>query len=252
MPYLAGRAAPTFSKGFIHPNDQYLKSILCRQNLPRLPFQPRWVKSEIMLSQNGASCEIPNIAVKIWYRAKKQKILNHRESSDDTVRAHTLKAFSKHSSKVWGDYCPLSFLNRETAVLQKRNWGTCLYQVGMKSFVGQPRTECGQFIPFGESKAATHWLKKLFTAINFAQMPHDSSQQHPKAAQDLPASPPVPQPLQPMEKKGWLMGQSAGEYPHCLCHKVRYSRYLSKIIFCCSIIPAIVTLNGQFPSFLPL
>lgn len=143
MPYLAGRAAPTFSKGFIHPNDQYLKSILCRQNLPRLPFQPRWVKSEITLSQNGASCEIPNIAVKIWYRAKKQKILNHRESSDDTVRAHTLKAFSKHSSKVWGDYRPLSFLNREAAVLQKRNWGTCLYQVGMKSFVGQPRTECG-------------------------------------------------------------------------------------------------------------
>lgn len=55
MPYLADRAAPTFIKDFIPPNVlKYMKSVLNRQNLPRLHFQARWVKSEIMLfSEQG-------------------------------------------------------------------------------------------------------------------------------------------------------------------------------------------------------
>lgn len=118
----------------------------------------------------------------------------------------------------------------------------------MKISVGQTRTKCRQFSPFVDSKAATHRLKKPFTASNFAQMEVRALSSIPiqlRASLWLPCT----KTLQPKEKKGCLMGRSAGKHPHHLCHKMRESRYLSKIIFCYSGIPAIVTLNGQFPSF---
>lgn len=108
---------------------------------------------------------------KISTGQRNKKILNHGESSDDTVIAHALKVFSRYSAKSGGtiaSFFVFYFLIRKTSVLQKRrHWPIPSW---MKISVGQTRTKCRQFSPFLDSKAATHWLKKPFTASNFAQM----------------------------------------------------------------------------------